>query len=312
MTGKIIPIYKGTSGLNIKSDPARLPFDDKTGVRAMSRAVNVLVDDTGRGERSPGCTLKDAAVDIIWGDGYAPGLAIKNGNLCLLGESGGITAVQALTDTPKTLSAARFADMLFWTTGVEMGYIKNGQSFAWSRATYVPDYFQDQHFDGPLMGDILCAFAGRIFIASGRNLVYSVQWHPFLYRTGAYHLVFFDPITMVAPVADGLWVSDGNEIFWLDGLDGNKWVPISKGRFGVIPGQCALVNADDTPYEKISHTGYAVKAGTNKGIITLGANGFVGYDTARTLETEKDPYPLQAATGCGGVMGGHFLISYEP
>lgn len=278
----------------------------------MSRAINVLVDNTGRVYRCDGYSQVSAGDCVVWGDGQAPGLAVKNGWLYLLSEVGTLTAVQAVSPGVRHISAVRWMDRIYWTTGLDQGFIKQGQAFSWGREGFDESVNTNKKFYAPPPAQRLEAFAGRMIVGSGGSVHYSELWEPGLWRDGANHLAFAGEISLLASVADGLWVSDSRFIYWLNGLDPNGWIPIQKAEYPAINGQVVKIPAEETSYDGLIGTGMALKVGTPRGILTLGANGFIVNETLKNIEWDKPPYLMTALQGAAVKYGDHVYFTYEP
>lgn len=308
-----IPILRGSTGLNSKSDPGRLPSGQDTGLRPMCRAVNVLIDDSFRPARCEGYSLVSSGNCVAWGDGLNPGLAVRDDVLHLLAENGSMEPVASVAPGCVHISAVRWIDRLYWTTGQSQGFIQGGHNHAWEQDGYIdPD--EDKAFFDPPACHLLEYFAGRMLMATRDGLVrYSEMWNPGLFQAGFGYLRFAsEDVSLLAAVGDGFWVSDERGIYWLGGLDPSGWIPVLKADYPAVLGQAVKVPAEGTPYDNLKGTGMAIKAGTARGLVTLGAGGFIMNDTANTIDFDSSPWLLSAVRGAAGAWGGQAYFTYEP
>lgn len=166
-------------------------------------------------------------------------------------------------------------------------------------------YEVDQIGDLPLQTQFLFPAPAGIHLAvlSGFALVARDN---ILYPSEPWAMELFDPrkavpvtkrITLVAPVADGLYLGSENEIGWLDGLDPAKWSFVRKADYGAIPGTLA--------YSPLNHfvpgsAGTTAVFASTKGLC-LGAPG----GQFQNLTQDRFNYPaMDEGAGVIREMGG--------
>jgi hypothetical protein len=213
-----INIFTGSSGLNIKIDPARLPYDPETGVQDLAVAVNVDHDYTGRVSRRKGfaATARTEVIHSLWCDG-GPCLFVTGDALCLLNPDYTYKLLRNVTENAK-MRYVQVDDIAYYTNGIEMGYVQNGASAGWSAAAapYGPDPTTRTLYSPPV-GSHLEVYNGHMFIAQG-NIVWFSE--PFAYNhfdLVRSYLPFGGEVRMFKSVEGGIWISTHHHTYFLEG-----------------------------------------------------------------------------------------------
>jgi hypothetical protein len=204
-------LLSGSTGLNNIVDPVRLQYDPKTGVAELAEAVNVDIDDTGRISRRPGQSLLDAGVyhsafcdkaDCFVVEDRATDAAIFKvaTDFSLSGVRSGLTKAARI-------SFCQVGGKTFYVNGYENGVIENGISAAWPTNTHVGPDTSRSYSPAPV-GTKLAHFQGSMWVAQD-----NVIWVSEPYAYGKFDMArrffqFGSNVTMMKPVAGGVWVSD--------------------------------------------------------------------------------------------------------
>jgi hypothetical protein len=153
-----------------------------------------------------------------------------------------------------------------------------------------------QFLSPALPGQHVSVFHGHTLIGRGSVLYRSEPYAPELFdlRKG---LPFSDPITLVAPMDDGVYLSTSSEVFWLGGRDPAEWVLAHRSVHGAIPGTEAYHEADDVAE---GQAGPVVLFATPRGI-WAGFNG----GSITNLTEDRFNYPIMdEGSGIIRHMGG--------
>jgi len=216
IVSKLTTIFRSTNGLNTKLDPARI-YSSSKGVQDLAVAGDVDISDTGRLSRRKGYTKQvTGAFHSLFCDG-GDCLVVSGTSLCLLNPDYTTTDLATVTAGAR-MSYAQVNDDIYYCNGHEKGIVRNGDVVAWEKGDYVgPD--TDRVLDDPPVGTHVEGFNGRVYVAQGGAL-----WFSEPYAFGAFNFednLFWFPsnIRMVRAVADGLYVSTSNDVYFLSGLD---------------------------------------------------------------------------------------------
>ena len=233
MTARII--FKGSSGLNTKTDPHRVFLDPETGISDLAVAVNVDHDRTGRVSRRKGYSFTsiDDPVHSLWCEN-GPCLFVTGTTLCELHSDYTLTILATVTADAR-VRYFQLGQRAYWSNGFEKGYIEAGANHDWVRGDYVGPTTTRNLSDPPL-GHLIAYGHGRAWIAQE-----TVCWYSEPYDIGAFDLArnffpFLTRITMVHPVDDGVYFSDRRATYFSEGTDPKvmKLVPIAN--YPVIEG----------------------------------------------------------------------------
>lgn len=85
-------------------------------------------------------------------------------------------------------------------------------------------------------GSIVGSISGQSFVASGSVLAVSDPHEPELFDLRYGFVQFGAPITMVAPVSDGVYVGTTEETVFLNGFNVSEWQLQRVANYGVVPG----------------------------------------------------------------------------
>lgn len=217
---KPIPIFKGTSGINTKLDPARIRFNPETGISELAACVNCDIDDTGRISRRQGFTATSRTE--AWHSLFSAGsfaLGITGNALAVIEPDLSKTNIRNVTqnarmDYVRDTDGAQ--DVIYYCNSYERGKVINKISFSWDVGTYIGPTTR-KTFYSPPTGHLLEIRNLRMFIAENKTLWYSEPGDYSSYRLASNYFGFSSRLRMVQAVSDGLWVSDSEGIYFLKG-----------------------------------------------------------------------------------------------
>jgi hypothetical protein len=289
---KPILAFSASSGLNVKVDPARLPYNPKTGVQDLAVAVNIDHDSTGRPSRRKGfaATVRTEAAHSMFCEG-GECVFVTGTSLCVLDSSYGYASVATVTAGAR-LAAMQLNNAVYWLNGYEKGYIKDSVNYSWIKGDYVgPD--TTRQLSDPPIGSRLAYFNGRIYVAQG-----NVLWYSEPYATGAFDLArnfipFEERIRMVRPVRDGIFVGTDKRTIFLVGDNPRDVKFIEVADYPPIEGTDAKLDLSITGLEVPEFSGSGAIWTSEKGICVGSSGGLFINVTRRKLS-----YP-RATFGAG-------------
>jgi len=218
---KSITIFKGSSGLNTKTDPARLRFNPKTGISDLAACKNIDIDDTGRPSRRAGytATTRTEAWHSLFGCG-AYALGVTGNALAVIEADMSKTKLRNVT-TGARMSYVRDVngekEQIFYANGYEKGRIVNKVSYTWPLITPTgPEATIKTLYEAPT-GHILEIRNLRMFIAKDNFIYYSEPNTYHAYRLASNFFGFPSRIKMMVALDAGLLVSDSESLYFLQG-----------------------------------------------------------------------------------------------
>jgi hypothetical protein len=245
-------LYTGSTGINNKLRPERLPFDPKTGVTGLQTAENVVIDPSGAitSVRAP-LLAEDGIYTSLVEDvhGYGYGFVLKHrqetNDAAILrvdvDDSGEpiFTGVRSGLDFGKKMSwvwvPTKGSHRVFYTNGSQFGWIDGYQSLAWPEDLYqteetsiefvqLDDFFKQyppEHL-GFNWGSIFFSYKGN---DGSQCLGYSEYGGNYgLFQPKRNFIQFPDRITMFAPAPDGHYVGTESGIYFLSGPDHDNMI----------------------------------------------------------------------------------------
>lgn len=271
--------FKSFSGINNLDDHIRVPPRD--GSVSLSTALNVDIDKTGKTSRRDG-KEKKATGDFrsIWSNGSMI-LTVKDGNLVSINPNTFGEAVLKLNVGTERMSYAEIGSKVYFSNGTVIGYVEEGQAYNLLEPTV--------EFKRIMPPGTLVAFKGHLLSSKGNLLYFSdaASYDRYDGRKGV--VQFKGDVTMMAPVNDGLFVSDDAGTYFMRGSNPEKWIKERVADYGAkshavkIPGMTLGDYAVQSPVMWISRKGFCVG----------GDNGFF-----RNLTEKK--YGLPDVRECSG------------
>jgi hypothetical protein len=298
-----IIIFRGSTGLNTKTDPARIPFDPNTGIQDLAVAVNADHDRTGRVSRRKGfaATSITAAVHSLWCDG-GPCLFVTGTSLCKLGANYSYSTLATVTAGAR-VSYFQLDSRSYWQNGFEKGYIEFDTNNSWVRSTYVgPD--TTRQFSDPPIGHLIAYDHGRVWIAQGPVVCYSEPYSLNDFDLASGFLPFESRISMLRPVKGGVFFSDQQRTYFAAGAD-------PKVMDLVVVSESPVIEGTD---KRLDMEKFGDGSMTGQGAIWAAKNGVcVGMPTGQVLNMtfKKLSYP-SALKGAGLCFDNRYVATLEP
>lgn len=223
MSKKIITLYSGSIGLNIKLDPQRLSQEeDKI---EFSQAVNASIDDRGL------VTLRNG--NILLTTGAFHSLFCFGGDCFVIQERSTDAAIMRV-NSDFTLTGIRSSltknlrmtwsgvnGDTFYSNGTQNGFIRAGISSAWPANTYIGPT-ADMQFTSvaPIANHMAFIQGGKCILARGKDVFINheaFKYGLFSLRYGA--IGFESNVTMLCPVQSGFFASDGSSTWFFRQLE---------------------------------------------------------------------------------------------
>lgn len=298
-----IVIFRGSNGLNVKLDPARIRFDPDVGLADLAVAVNVDHDITGRVSRRKGFTATSVTspAHSLWCDGGAC-LFVTGTSLCQLGSDYTYSSLATVTAGAR-VSYFQLDSRSYWQNGFEKGYVEAGLNNAWTRSAYVgPD--TTRQFSDPPIGHLIAYEHGRVWVAQGATVWYSEPYSLNDFDLARGFLPFESRVSMIRPVKGGVFFSDQYRTYFGAGPDPRAMDLIVVSDYPAIEGT-------DTKME-MSKFGDGSLSGiggiwTSSGGICVGSpDGHVFNLTHRKLE-----YP-KSIEGAGICIKDRYVVALQP
>jgi len=217
---KLLTLFSHATGLNTKDDPTREVVDEKIGIKNLSSAVNVTIDNTGGINRRQGYNQTvSGEFHSIWSDQgscFAIKETVTYGSIMQIGVDLLATGVRANLTKNKRMSFLDWNSETYYTNGFQNGVINNGVSSAWPQGSYAgPD--TTRQFENAPVGSHLAKHKGRMIVAEDNVIWFSEPYAPGLFDKSRMFWQFGTRIRMVKSVTEGLFVSDENNTYFLSG-----------------------------------------------------------------------------------------------
>jgi len=237
-----VTVFRGTAGINNKADPARLKFDPQTGIADLAEGVNVDVDDTGRPKRRLGyaLTAETGYMHSIFCDGGLC-LGVSGSSLYWIGNDYSKTLIRSNLTLNARMGYVQVGDNIYYGNGYEKGIVlSTGVHRDWTAATYSGPTTIKTMSDPPI-GYLFALMGGWIYIAHQDEAGNYLMWftEPFAYSWVDYARDAYwweSRITMMRPIADGMYASDSKATYFLAGRDPKKLERIKVADYPAVMG----------------------------------------------------------------------------
>ena len=306
--GEPITIFRASSGLNVKVDPARIRFDPETGVTDLAVAVNVDHDQTGRISRRKG--YNDTAITANCHSLFCEGgdaLMVTGTSLYLVAPDLSSYRAIATVTAGARVSYAQVAGTIYWTNRFEKGVVSNGVNTPWVKGTYYGPS-SNRVLSDPPAGSLIAYSKGHMFVADGSTLFFSDPYSLNAFDLARGFFQFEDDITMIRPVDGGVFVGTEFSTHFLSGPGPTKF------RFTTLSGS-SVIRGTDVPVD-LSHLGYAdyTQTRTGEAAMWTGSEGiFLGTGDGQAFNLTKDKLFEQAAIeGAAQIINGRYVVSLAP
>jgi len=298
-----ITIFRGTSGLNTVDDPARINSNE-AGLIDIVESINMTIDRSGRPMTRTGLTtLQEGNFHSLFCD-RKDCFVVKDDALYKINSNGELTGIRSGLTSGAWLDYVQFGDYTYYVNGYELGRIKDGTSYVWSKGIYTgPD--TTKHFTGPIAGHHIDIFSGRIFISLDNTLYWSELFNFDVFNNAENFLSFNSKILFIQATNTGLFISTENNVYFI--------VPNSNGTFNQVlstpyPGiewsnSKSNINSLEFGYET---SGQIVAWNSPEGVVVGLPNGM-----ALNMNKNKIIYPENVSNGFGGFVGYNFIHGME-
>lgn len=293
-----ITIFRGANGLNIVTDPVRLPTTEN-GFTDLQAAVNVTIDQSGRVQtRRKVNTLQSGNFHSLY----------SSGNNCFVIEAGTLYKIDSsysLTEIKDGLNNNRMVyktigDYTYFMNGIDFGIIHKNEYTPWLKETYSgPE--THRYFDGPFAGHHLEEFFGRLLIAQDNVIYYSEPYNFGLFDKASCFIQFHTNIKMMKSVSDGLFISTENNTYFISGRDPKQWNANKSTNYPAIEYSVSeeyIAGPDINP--ELSGL-YAIWT-SREGVILGGPGGAI-----TNLNKKKIIYPENGSSGFGCLVGMNYI-----
>ena len=306
-------LFTGSTGLNTRIDPARLMFDPESGIQELAAAVNVDVDDSGRVSRTKGYTkIATGSFHSLFCD-KGPALVVTGDALCILNTDYTLTPLRNVTVGAK-MTYAQVDDVVYYANGYETGKIQNELSYAWEYTGERVGPETDREFSSPPVGSIVRHYKGRMYVVQRQNVWYSEPYDHSAFDMARNLLPFESDVKMFCPMETGVYVSDSNHVYFLEGEAFKEdffrkkpklYYPAVPGTEDYVTGMLDLSDRNSPSMVPGVGQMYAVFV-TTKGVCVGSPDG----DIFNLTEAKID-YPV-GASGCGIVLNNRYISMINP
>jgi len=295
---KPIKIFSGSNGLNIVDPPTRLGYDD-SGFVDLQVAVNVTIDQSRSVKsRKRFSLLQSGNFHSLFSIGSV-GYAVKDTSLYEIQSDGSLKLIRSgLTDS--LMAYAKIGERIYYTNSFELGIIYQGAHVDWIKETYYgPE--THRHFDGPIPGNYLAEFFGRMIITVDNVLYYSEPYNFGLYNFAENFIQFHSKIIMIKPNETGLFLSTKNNTYFISGRNPKEWQAKKVSYYPAIERTVAdeMISGSDIGLEV---PGLYCLWTSQEGVILGTPNGEVV-----NLNKRKIIYPENAKSGFGCLIGTNYI-----
>jgi len=288
-----VKIFNRSKGLNTKDDPARI--DDNE----LSIAVNVDVSPEGRISRRKGySSIFDSGCHSLFSAGDYM-LAVVSGKLSMVEKDGTISVVTDVVDS-HTIRYQMVGPVVYGISPSIKFIIKDKIFYPWVVGEN-NGVTTDRQFYAPPYGQLIAHHSSRLYIADGSVAYFSEPFRYDLFELFPGHIPFGRRLSLMAPVADGMWYADNRDAYFISGMDPAKDIVMRKfSGAGAAEGTGILI-----PGEKVGSgrmAGSNVVAWCGKSICIGGPGGYF-----KNISGEKLELP-NANTGSGYYHDGRLMF----
>jgi len=302
MSPRVI-LLSQTSGLNNVITPIRHKFDPAAGCLDLSLATNVDIDDTGKPSRRKGTNeLRNDDAHSMWSNGYEC-YYVSGDALYQFNADWSRTGLRSGLTLDAMMSYVYYGGKTYHANGIENGIIYDGADWSWVGEPYVgPETIYHVHTTPPV-GHLLERMGGNMLIAVGNCIHWSLPYAPSWYRLGVDVIRFGTMPTMMAALPGGVWVSDSDRVYWLQGTDPKQWMAVpQEDSSPAIKGTVLKLDGQALP-DTLRSSGLCVLWTSRDGIIVGTGQGQAINLTRGRLQYSKTSF------GAALVVNGNRYIS---
>ncbi len=298
----MIPIFRGSTGLNTKVDPAKIY--DKDGIKDLAVAVDVDVTDTGRISRRKGYSKQSSTASHSLFCDKGKCLFVSGTSLNELLPDYTHTELTTVT-ADKIVSYAEINNQIYWCNGEEKGYVTDTNN-EWVKGDYVGQKIR-RNLSDPPVGTIVEYYKNRMYVAQEKVLWYSEHG-----AFGAFDLArgFFQyatDIRMVRAVDAGIFVSTEKNTYFLLGKSPLQFEQVKVASYPAIKYSDCKLNGF------LSESGI-IEGGSGQSAMWLSPQGicYGGNDGFRNLTIDKIADFPTGLTGSGLIFNGKYVGLINP
>ncbi len=308
LMGKPLSIFKRTTGLNKKQTDAYLDYNIESGITELSEAVNIDINDKGKIKRRAGYVSIDSG-DWHSIKGFGDfGLGVSGDSLYIIHGDGVTTGIRSGLTEDRKMEYAQVKDRIFYCNGHENGVVIGSVSWTWVSTTLptTPGVKYDmRYFSSAPVGEFVSYLSGRVYVARGNTLFYSLPWAWYWFNLGADFIPFDSSINMLCPTSEGMFVGTDNGLVFLRGLNP------SEAELRKIDNSIAVkyTNVEINPRKFVDGTSLSGKTWmwlSDKGICVGSGEGVVHNLTQERLDIEF------ALSGAGMFDGSKYIGLLNP
>lgn len=275
--------FSQSKGLDNVNDPIERDFNPEKGIEYAKICYNIDFKRIGRFGRRKGWNYTDitSSCHSLFCDGGVC-LFVTGDALCMLNEDFTYTALRNVSEG-REMDYQQVGSRIYYTNGVENGYILNDTSYAWTLPSTVYNTKDSTKvLSPPPLGNMLAYFNGRMYVVQNY-----IAWHSKAYDLNVFnmtegYMAFESAVTMFSPVTQGIWVGTNNKIAFISGSSPKDFKYEKKALYDVIPGTAVEVDGSKIGDSQLSGVGvmFASKEG---GLFFGSADGRLVPLTARQL-----------------------------
>ena len=299
-----VSLFRGTSGLSNKTDPARLKAS-KTGMVELAEAINIVIDDTGRTSRRRGSTRVATGSWHSLHDCGQFAAGVTGDALSVINKDYSTTAIRRVTPGAR-VSYETAHDWTFYGNGFESGYLKDKASYPWVMPSIYLGQESTEVWMDPPVGHLISRYKARMLIAV-ETYLYVSRAQDF-FRFSEVYYPFPDRIKMIRPVQHGIFIGTTQETYFLRGnISTTAISPFEKIKvadYGVIEGTDLII-----PGGRVGDG----SMGAEVGIWTSDRGVCVGTSDGGFFNLTEDKLVLpDAQFGTAVYKDGTYLVLIEP
>lgn len=184
----------------------------------LSDSRDMLIDDSGSAFRRPGYRNID---DAVWHSLFCDktdAVGVRGQDLVLINGESYRTLATGITTRA---SYAQVLDEIFYVADFNQGRVSQGVRLPWPDMPTVP-YDSDRFFVQHIPAKLIAFWQNRIWLARENFVVCSEPWAYGLFDLHQSTFPFGDEVTMLRPVAGGVYISTTKKVYFLTGSEPGK------------------------------------------------------------------------------------------
>jgi len=256
-----LTIFKKGAGVNTSVDPSEIEYNAESGVSELAVGVNVDITNSGRVEMTQTGYLQFAAGSYhsSWRD-TGDAFCGKGTELHLINRDRSRTLLRSGLSGGR-IDYCQIGPETYYGNGREHGVVLSGLALPWPTTTNPLE--KNRVLEAVPPPEHLEAADGRIYFSVGNMFAWTELLVYGVYAPAANFIMFGSKIRMIKPVESGIFLSTGNNTWFLSGHDPHKfsqssrpvgppaheWSVETQYRDGLeiglqAPGQCAFWTCD--------------------------------------------------------------------